>query len=199
MKVFLAGASGVIGRHLVPMLVEAGHEVAGTTRSEVKMASIAQQGAAPVVVDVYDAEGLKDALVAFGTEVVLHELTDLPDDTSELGDYTAANARIRIEGTKNLIDAARAAGATRFLAQSLAWQLPPGTGADSVAALEQMVGEFGGTVLRYGQFYGPGTYHPDTLPNQPRVDVETAARHTVSAIEEPPGTLVITDEGIERA
>lgn len=198
MKVFLAGASGVIGRQLIPMLVAAGHEVAGTTRSEAKAPSIAEQGATPVVVDVYDAQGLRDAVVSFGAEVVLHELTDLPDDPSELGDYTAANARVRVEGTRNLIDAARAAGATRFLAQSLAWNLPPGAGADGVAALEQMVSDFGGTVLRYGQFYGPGTYHPDDLPNHPRVLIETAARNTVAAIDAPPGILVITDEGVTR-
>ena len=198
MKVFLAGASGVIGRHLVPMLVEAGHEVAGTTRSQPKAEVIAKQGAVPVVVDVYDTERLTGAVVAFGAEVVLHELTDLPDDSSDLPHYTESNARIRIEGTRNLIEAARAAGTTRFLAQSLAWQLPPGTGADGVPALEQMVTEFGGTVLRYGQFYGPGTYHPESYPAEPRVEVETAARHTVEAIDLPPGVLTITDAGIER-
>ena len=113
MKVFLAGASGVIGRHLVPMLVEAGHEVAGTTRSQPKAEVIAKQGAVPVVVDVYDTERLTGAVVAFGAEVVLHELTDLPDDSSDLPHYTESNARIRIEGTRNLIEAARAAGTTR--------------------------------------------------------------------------------------
>lgn len=199
MRVFVAGAAGVIGRHLVPMLIGAGHEVAGTTRSREKAASITQQSATPVVVNVYDAGALKDAVVAFGPDVVIHELTDLPDDASRLPDFTESNARIRIEGTANLIEAARAAGATRLLAQSLAWQLPPGAGADGVAALERMVTEFGGTVLRYGQFYGPDTFHPDRVPAEPRVLVETAARHTVAAIDLPPGILVITDEGITRA
>lgn len=198
MRVFLAGASGVIGRHLVPMLIEAGHEVAGTTRSPAKVTSIAEQGAEPVVVDVYDTGALTDAVVSFAPEVILHELTDLPDDAERLPDYAVANSRIRIEGTSNLIAAARAAGASRFLAQSLAWELPPGAGADGVAALERMVTDFPGTVLRYGQFYGPGTFHPEIAPNEPRVSVETAARHTVEALEQPPGILVITDGGMVR-
>lgn len=198
MRVFLAGASGVIGRHLVPMLIEAGHEVAGTTRSPAKVTSIAEQGAEPVVVDVYDTGALTDAVVSFAPEVILHELTDLPDDPERLPDYAVANSRIRIEGTSNLIAAARAAGASRFLAQSLAWELPPGAGADGVAALERMVTGFPGTVLRYGQFYGPGTFHPEIAPNEPRVSVETAARHTVEALEQPPGILVITDGGMVR-
>lgn len=198
MRVFLAGATGVIGRRLTPMLVEAGHEVAGTTRSLAKAGSIAARGAMPVVVDVYDAEALRSAVVEFDTDVVLHELTDLPDEVSRLADFTNANARMRIEGTANLIDAARAAGAARFLAQSLAWTLPPGPGADAVAELERMVTEFGGTVLRYGQFYGAETYHPDSIPDEPRVLVDTAARHTVAALDAPPGILIITDQGITR-
>lgn len=198
MRVFVAGASGVIGRHLIPRLIEAGHEVAGTTRSAVKAEQIAGLGATAVVVDVYDAEGLTEAMVDFAPDVVIHELTDLPDDASELGDHTQANARMRIEGTTNLINAARTAGAKRFLAQSLAWKLPPGPGADAVAELERLVTEFGGIVLRYGQFYGPGTYHPDSIPDGPSVLVETAAEHTVTAIDAPPGTLTITDAGTAR-
>lgn len=199
MRIFVAGASGVIGRHLVPLLIEAGHEVAGTTRSEAKAASIAAQGAQPIVVDVYDADDLRDAVVSFGAEAVVHELTDLPDDPDLLPEYAAANSRIRIEGTANLIAAAKAVGATRFLAQSLAWELPPGPGADGVAALERQVLEFGGTVLRYGQLYGPETYFSDRLPTEPRVSLETAARLTIDALEMPPGILVITDEGIRPA
>ena len=94
MRVFLAGASGVIGRHLVPMLIEAGHEVAGTIRSPAKVTSIAEQGAEPVVVDVYDTGALTDAVVSFAPEVILHELTDLPDDPERLPDYAVANSRI---------------------------------------------------------------------------------------------------------
>lgn len=193
MRIFVAGASGVIGRRLIPILVEEGHEVAGTTRSPEKASLLAELGAKAVVIDVYDAAGLKEAVVDFAPEVVLHELTDLPDDASQLPGSMDANARIRTEGTRNLIEAARAADARRFLAQSLAWELPPGAGADAVADLERQVAEVDGTVLRYGQFYGPDTYHPDTIPDEPRVHIDAAARLTAAAIDSPPGIVTITD------
>jgi nucleoside-diphosphate-sugar epimerase len=129
MRIFLAGASGVIGRPLVPLLVAAGHEVAGTTRSEERAELVRGLGAEPVVIDVYDAEALRDAVVAFDSDLVMHQLTDLPDDPAEVAASVAANARIRDEGTSNLIAAAKAGGADRFLAQSIAWT--PGAGPES--------------------------------------------------------------------
>lgn len=193
MRIFVAGATGVIGSRLVPLLVAAGHMVAGLTRSESKAASITAQGALPVVADVYDAPALASAVAGFGPEVVLHELTDLPDDPAALARFGSANARIRVEGTHNLLTAARAANTRRFLAQSIAWPLPPGEGADAVAELERSVLDFGGTVLRYGQFYGPGTFYPDAVPGEPRVHVDTAARRTIKAIDLPSGVVTITD------
>jgi len=147
----------------------------------------------PVVADVYDADGLARAVAEFAPELVLHELTDLPDAVAELADARAANARIRVEGTRNLLAAARAAGVTRFLAQSVAWAMPPGEGADAVAELERSVLAFGGTVLRYGQFYGPGTFHPEALPTHPRIHVDEAARRTVEALDAPSGVLTLAE------
>jgi nucleoside-diphosphate-sugar epimerase len=136
-RIFLAGATGVIGVRLVPLLVSAGHEVAGLTRSPAKREALFELGAHAVVADVYDAAALRDAVVDFGPELVLHELTDLPDDLAKIGDG-AANARIRREGTRNLLAAARAAEAPRFVAQSVAWELP-GPGAASRDELEAAV------------------------------------------------------------
>jgi nucleoside-diphosphate-sugar epimerase len=123
MRVFLAGASGVIGLRLVPLLVAAGHEVAGMTRSPEKVEALRDLGAEPVVCNVFDAEALRAVVVAFQPEVVLNELTDLPD---KLAARNEANARMRREGTRNLLAAAEAAGASRFIAQSVAWQLSGG-------------------------------------------------------------------------
>jgi nucleoside-diphosphate-sugar epimerase len=191
-RVFLAGAGGVIGRRLVPLLVEAGHEVAGMTRSPGNAEPLRELGAEPVVVDVYDAAALHDAVVGFGSETVMHQLTDLPDDAARIPETAAANARIRIEGTRNLLDAARAAGASRFIAQSIAWELPPGPGA-SIAEFEAMVLDAGGVVLRYGRFYGPGTYFEDEPPSHPRIQIDEAARRTVPALDARTGTLEIAE------
>src|SRR5690349_4365178 len=119
MRIFLAGASGAIGRQLVPLLVAEGHVVAGTTRSESKATMLRELGAEPIVVDVYDAEALREAVVAFAPDLVMHQLTDLPSDPAQIPERAADNARIRDEGTANLIAAAQAAGAERFLAQSI--------------------------------------------------------------------------------
>ena len=87
---------------------------------------------------------------------MLNELTDLPDDAAQISERADLNARIRTQGTRNLIEAARL---PKILAQSVAWQLPDGPDAQAVAELERSVLAEGGVVLRYGQFYGPGTYH----------------------------------------
>lgn len=192
MRIFLAGATGVIGTRLLPLLIGAGHEVAGLTRSPAKADAIRDAGAQPVVVDVYDAPGLTAAVTAFAPELVLHQLTDLPDDVAELANSGAANARIRTEGTANLLAAAAAAGASRFLAQSIAWEPPAGRGA-VIADHESAVLAAGGVVLRYGQFHGPGTYHPATPPDRPRVHVDIAAARTLDLLDAPTGTVVIVD------
>jgi uncharacterized protein YbjT (DUF2867 family) len=193
MRIFLAGASGVIGRRLTPLLVEAGHEVAGTTRSDEKADVVRGLGAEPVVVDVYDAAGLRDAVVAFGPDAVMHQLTDLPASADEVAAHAAANARIRDEGTANLIAAAQAAGAERFLAQSIAWI--PAAGAESRERHESQVLAYTGIgiVLRYGQFYGPGTYYEAEPPDPPRIEIGAAACRTASLLDTPSGVVTITD------
>lgn len=192
-KIFLAGATGVIGKRLIPLLAEAGHTVAGMTRSAGKAQLIESLGAEPVVVDVFNRDALIAAVMAFGPEVVLNELTDLPDEVNKIAEFGELNARIRTEGNQNLIDAARAAGAGKYLAQTVAWTLPDGPDADAVKRLEATVLAEGGVVLSYGQFYGPGTYNPEVVPADPRVQIDRAAKRTVELLDAPSGVVTITD------
>ncbi len=194
MRIFLAGASGVIGRQLTPLLVEKGHTVAGTTRSAGKAELVRGLGAEPVVVDVYDAGALREAVCDFAPDAVIHQLTDLPDDAAQIATGREANARMREEGTANLVAAARAAGASRFIAQSVAWDLAP----EFAARLEEherlTLGFHGvGVVLRYGQFYGPGTYYEEDPPEPPRIEVGEAARRTLKSLDAPTGVITITE------
>src|SRR3954447_5316409 len=128
MKVFLAGATGVIGRPLSGLLRSAGHEVTGSTRSPAKLAEIEKLGATGVAVDAFDAEGLKRAVVAAKPDVVIHQLTDLPDvsDPAQMAVVREKNARLRIEGTRNLMAATKATGVRRVIAQSIAFVYAPG-------------------------------------------------------------------------
>ena len=193
MRVFLAGASGVIGVRLIPLLVRDGHEVAGMTRSPGKAAALRELGAEPVVCDVFDAGALAQAVTAFGPELVMHQLTDLPDQAGQIPEFAARNNRIRTEGTRNLLAAAAQAGATRFLAQSIAWTPP--AGGEAVAEHERLVLAAGGVVIRYGTFYGPGTYSgADRVPPPPRIQVDEAARRTVALLTAPSGVVVVTDD-----
>jgi nucleoside-diphosphate-sugar epimerase len=187
-RVFVAGATGVIGVPVVRLLVAAGHEVAGMTRTPGKAGLLRELGAEPVVCDVYDAEALAAAVAAFAPDAVVHELTDLPDVLAAGG--SPANARMRREGTRNLL---AAAGAVTFLAQSIAWA-PEGDGATAKAELETAVLAAGGIVLRYGRFYGPGTYYPDEPPAPPRVTPFAAAARTVDALDAPPGSVLTVVE-----
>jgi nucleoside-diphosphate-sugar epimerase len=190
MRIFLAGASGVIGSRIVPLLVARGDVVAGMTRSSENARMLRDLGAEPVVCDVYDVDALTSAVTAFQPDLVMHQLTDLPDDMKRLALYVKRNNRIRTEGTRNLVAAARAAGATRMLAQSIAFK-PPGVGR-SIAQHEQMVLDFGGVVLRYGWFYGPGAYSAaGRLVPQPRIRVDEAARRTVELLDAPSGVVVV--------
>lgn len=180
MRIFVAGASGAIGRPLIRQLVAAGHEVTGMTRREERAAEIRAAGAEAVVCDVYDAEGLREAVVAARPEAVVHALTALPPRFTVRTDLKPTN-RIRIEGTRNLVAAAQAAGARRIVAESVAFfyapegdwvkdeEAPLDTGAPgkvgaavaALADLERQVLEaegLQGLVLRFGWFYGPGTY-----------------------------------------
>jgi uncharacterized protein YbjT (DUF2867 family) len=191
LRVFLAGATGVIGIRLLPLLVADGHTVAAMTRSPEKTGRLRALGAEPVVCDVFDAAALTDAVAAFAPDAVLHQLTDLPDHVDQLPEYAARNDRIRTEGTRNLVSAARAAGARHFLAQSIAWR-PAGRG-QAVDEHERLVLEAGGVVVRYGQLYGPGTFYPDRLPPPPRIHVDAAARATPPLILAPTGVVIVAE------
>lgn len=192
-RIFVAGASGVIGRRLIPLLVKAGYVVGGMTRSADKMDELRLLGAEPIRCDVFDREALFQAVADFAPGVILNELTDLPDDAASIGAHESLNARIRTEGNQNLIEAARRSGSPKFLAQTIAWQLPDGPGARAVAELERSVLAEGGVVLSYGQFYGPGTYHEAAIPAEPRVQIDHAAERTVEALDAPSGVIQITD------
>ena len=192
MRIFVAGATGVIGIRLVPLLVADGHTVAGMTRTPGKTGQLEALGAEPVVCDVFDAAALTEAVTAFRPDAVMHQLTDLPDHVSQLAGFAARNDRIRTEGTRNLIAAAKAAGAGHFLAQSIAWR-PPGRG-QVVDEHEHQVLEAGGVVVRYGQLYGPGTFYEDRIPEHPRIHVDAAARATPPLIEASPGVVVVAED-----
>jgi nucleoside-diphosphate-sugar epimerase len=193
MRVFLAGASGVIGQRLIPRLVRAGHVVGGMTRSPSNADFVAQLGAEPIICDVFDREALSQAVRDFRPDIVLNELTDLPDDVEKIGEHAERNARIRTEGNRNLIEAARQSGSPKILAQTVAWELPDGPGALAVRELASSVLAEGGVVLSYGQFYGPGTYHEQQIPAEPRVHIDRAAERTVEVLDAPTGTVLIVD------
>jgi nucleoside-diphosphate-sugar epimerase len=194
-RIFLAGATGVLGVRLVPLLVADGHTVAGMTRSAEKADRLRALGVEPVVCDVYDLQTLEEAVLGFRPHVVLDELTDLPDDRSLVPVYAAANARMRRVGSRNLLAAARAADVSRILAQSVAWRLE-GEGGAAVAEHERAVLAAGGVVLRYGKLYGPGTYHERELPSPPRVHVDEAARRTVAVLHAPAGVATIVEDEV---
>jgi 2-alkyl-3-oxoalkanoate reductase len=181
MKVFVAGASGAIGRQLVPLLVETGHEVVGTTTSPQKAAALRSLGAQPVFLDVLDAEAVGRTVSEAEPEVVVHEATALAAVARGLRKFDETFAQtnlLRTEGTDNLLAAAKAVDARKFIAQSYAgWPYardgaavkdeeaaldptPPSNAKESMAAiryLEERVVAANGIVLRYGGFYGPGT------------------------------------------
>ena len=238
MRVFVAGASGAIGRPLVPRLVTAGHEVTGTTRSEARAEAIRAAGATPVVVDALDADALRSAVEQAAPEAIVHQLTALPHRfnprKSDLYDPTN---RVRREGTRNLLAAAAAAGARRFVCQSIAFAYEPGPtpevkdeeaalslrapppfgeGVRVIDGMERSVVEaeaLDGVVLRYGWFYGPGTYYGEGGSMQTDVrkrrlpvvgsgdglfsfiHVDDAADATVTAVERgAPGIYNVVDD-----
>jgi nucleoside-diphosphate-sugar epimerase len=204
MKIFLAGAGGAIGRRLTPLLLGAGHTVVGTTRSKDKAAVLADLGAEPVVVDVFDAEALARAVKAAAPQVLMHQLTDLPfaPGTPRYDEGLERNAALRVAGSRNLADAAKAAGVRRMISQSIAFVYAPGEGArtesdpldlsatgarkravDGVVALEKATLDLPeGIVLRYGYLYGPGTWYVDTKRSKPALHVDAAAWAALLAV-----------------
>jgi nucleoside-diphosphate-sugar epimerase len=182
MRVFVAGATGAIGRQLVPRLVEAGHEVHGMTRSESKKGMLRELGAVPVVADALDPDQVAEAVGGARPDVIVHQLTALAGAGMRgLKRRAAMTNRVRIEGTDHLLSAGQAVRVRRFVAQSIGMGLYARTGgpvkseedpldpalprklregAAGIRHLEQAV--LGadwteGIVLRYGAFYGPGT------------------------------------------
>jgi nucleoside-diphosphate-sugar epimerase len=219
MRIFLAGASGAIGRPLTAMLVAAGHEVTGTTRSTDGAATITRAGARAVVVDVFHAAELHLAVAASRPEVVIHQVTSLTLEAGQdLSDeQLARNAEVREVGTRNLIEAAVAAGAARLIAQSIAWLYLPGPqphtedesivpsdpGAidrtrSGVIELERQLTtdpRLEGIVLRYGRLYGPGTW-ATSRPEPPTVHVDAAAGAAALAVDRgEPGIYNVVDDG----
>jgi nucleoside-diphosphate-sugar epimerase len=202
MKIFLAGAGGVIGRRLVPLLRDAGHAVAGTTRSTDRAEALRILGAEPVIVDAFDAAAVRREVVAAAPDAIVHQLTDLPSmpGTSGFAESLVRNSRLRVEGTRNLVDAAKAAGVTRFVAQSIAFVYAKGEGdrvetdaldtdparrdtMEGVIALERATLELPeGIVLRYGALHGPGTWFGDDRRPGPTVHVDAAAQAAVLAL-----------------
>jgi nucleoside-diphosphate-sugar epimerase len=171
-RIFIAGATGAIGRPLCHLLVADGWQVTGTTRSEAKAQGLEAMGVTPAIVDVYDDAALHRAVATARPDVVMHQLTDLPLglDPAKMAEGRQRNARIREIGTRNLVAAAVAAGAGRMVAQSIAFAYAPcpmpygedaplDPSATAVASLERQVldAPLEGIVLRYGKLHGPGT------------------------------------------
>lgn len=193
MRIFLAGATGVIGTRLIPIMLADGNVIAAMTRTQAKIDALHAAGVTPVLCDLFDQKALAAAVEDFKPDLVVHQVTDLPDQIENLDEFLPRNNRVRSEGTRNLLAAARAANASGFLAQSIAWRSGPGTG-PVLEAHEDAVVAAGGTVLRYGLFYGPGTYFENDPPPHPRIHVDNAARRTAPFLAGRRGIFTITEE-----
>src|SRR5260221_9440954 len=217
MRIFLAGATGVVGRRLASLLRHAAHEVTGTTRTAAKVPLLREFGVVPVVVDVFDAGALAAAVATARPEIVIHQLTDLVSAPGTPG-YSAAqeaNRLLRIEGTRNLMQAAQMAGVRRVVAQSIAFIYAPGEGmldeddqldlaatgvrrltVQGIVGLEREVlvtADIDGVVLRYGYFYGPDTWY-GLPPKPPSVHVDAAASAAMLAVSEGSGVYNIAED-----
>lgn len=216
MRVFFAGASGALGRRLNPMLLAADHDITGLTRSAGAARALEVAGIHAAVADVYDADAIQREAVAARPDVVIHQLTDLPrvlNDEKELAAAYPRNARIRTEGTRNLVAAAKAAGARRFIVQSVAFAYLPGkepyTETDplnladgprlptvrAAADMEQQVLNSGmePLVLRYGLFYGPGTWSEGPA-RKPSLHIDAAAQAAFLAVTRGHGIYNVADD-----
>lgn len=201
----------------MPLVLNAGHEVFGTTRSPARAQELRAAGIEPVVVDVFDAAELATKLAAVRPDVVIHQLTDLPRglDPGRMADAIRRNARIRDEGTRNLVEAAIAAGVRRMIAQSIIWAYAPGpephveedpldlsaeglraVSVGGVAALERWTlnsAPIEGVVLRYGQLYGADTGTDEPSGSAP-LHIDAAANAALLAIDKgAPGVFNIAE------
>jgi nucleoside-diphosphate-sugar epimerase len=204
-KVFVAGATGVIGRALCKILIKDGWKVYGTTRSENKIKMLKEIGVEPIIIDVYDWQKLEEIMVLIKPKIVMHQLTDLPVglEPSKMEEALVSNAKLREIGTKNLINASIKAGAKIMIAQSIAFVYEPstfphteesallnfedpvyGTTSKAIASLEEQVlnAPFIGIVLRNGLLYGDGTGFDEPVDFVPPVHVEAAANAAFLAI-----------------
>ncbi|SDI09565.1 NAD-dependent epimerase/dehydratase family protein [Propionivibrio dicarboxylicus] len=218
-RIFLAGASGAIGRQLAPLLVADGWQVLGTTRSADKVPLLRAMGVEAAVVDVYDAAALCRVMSEFKPEIVIHQLTDLPHalEASQMTAALVRNARLRDEGTRNLVEASVLAGAKRLIAQSISFiyadgPLPHreedpllaethavyGETVQGVASLERQVlnASLDGIVLRYGLIYGPGTgFEAPIAPGSVHVGAAAKAAHLAITRATPGIYNVAEDDG----
>lgn len=182
MKIFVAGGTGAIGRPLIAHLLAKGHAVVALTRSPEKAQDLVEQGIEPAVADVFDPDAIRTVVLRAQPEIVIEELTSLPRTYTRQSMTAAAalNNRIRLEGGANVLAAAQAAGVRRYLRQSVAFYAIPGSGladedtplafsaspaiaagAREISELEHRLLEnsnMEGIALRYGFFYGPGTW-----------------------------------------
>jgi nucleoside-diphosphate-sugar epimerase len=216
MRIFLAGATGAIGRRLTPLLVAAGHQVTGMTRNPSSAGELEEAGIRPALLDVFDADALRTAVIGAAPEIIIHQLTDLPrvlEDEDQLAASYPRNARIRLQGTRNLIAAAQAAAARRFIVQSVAFgyasggephsETDPLNVADgpravtvrAAADMEQQVLTSGmvTVVLRYGFFYGPGTWHDGPI-RKPALHIDAAAHAALLAVTRGSGLYNVAEE-----
>lgn len=235
MRVFVAGGTGAVGRYLVPQLIEAGHQVSAISRQDARVDALRRLGVDAFVCDVFDADRLADAVARAAPDAIVHQLTDLPAtmDPRQIERAYANNNRVRREGTRNLLAAARRASVSRFIVQSMAtWYRPEGgrvkvesdplwtdapeplgTAVRTLADMETAVlsGVQTGVVLRYGAFYGPGTWYAadgevvDRLRRRQLpiigsgdgvtsfIHVHDAAAAAVAALTAPPGVYNIVD------
>lgn len=208
-RLFVAGAAGAVGRRLCLLLVADGWHVTGTTRSPQKADALRAIHVEPVIVDVYDEPALHRAVADSGAGIVIHQLTDLPPalDPAKMPAALVRNARIRDVGTRHLIAASVASGVTRMIVQSIAFVYAPGAlpyredarlSSASIAAFEQQVFDapLVGLVLRYGQFYGPGTGFDDR-PGAGPIHVDAAADAARRAVTRGPAGVfnVAEDDG----
>jgi nucleoside-diphosphate-sugar epimerase len=237
MRIFVAGATGAIGRPLLMQLLAKGHQVVALTRSSEKAQALVEQGIEPAIANVFDPDAVKAAVSRAQPEVVIEQLTAYPKTYTResMGAAAALNTRIRLEGGANVLAAAQAVGVRRYLRQSIGFWAIPGTGladeetplslnaSPAVAADAKIVTEIErrlltapnleGIALRYGFFYGPGTwFHSDgDVANQVRqqqfpivgsgegvwswLHIEDAAIATVAAAEQgSPGVYLIAND-----
>jgi nucleoside-diphosphate-sugar epimerase len=203
MRVFVAGATGAIGRPLVQRLVEDGHHVVGSTRTEEGADWLRDVGVVPAVVDMTDLDLVENVVAAALPDVVINQLTSLPKtpEPDELAEGVAATSALRRRVYPKLAEAAAAAGARRLIVQSTAFGPTDGTDVRDVIESSAVGAEIEAVVLRYGYFYGPGTWsedRPEAALNGDTdalfVHIDNAVEATVQAISETePGIHVVVD------